>query len=256
MSMRKRLLRLKNGAKINFYKTMNILGFIPARGSKDEIKHMNIRELGGHPLIYYTIKAALKSSKINRVIVSTEDEDIKEIAVNSGADVPFLRPEYLCNDGVLMADVVSYTLEKLHSTESYTCDLVTVLYPNNPFKTSEDIDNMIGILLKNDYDSVIPLVQIRELFWRISESNIVPENFDCRQRRSDATPLYAEQGGIYVYKKEVFTKADKLRLGQKRGYYLINKHNAQTIHNMYDLFLLERLAKLPASLVNLIMEHE
>lgn len=235
---------------------MKILGFIPARGSKDEIKHMNIRELGGHPLIYYTIKAALKSSKINRVIISTEDKDIKEIALDCGAEVPFLRPDYLCNDGVLMSDVVSFTLERLHSIESYTCDLVVALYPNTPFKTTEDIDNMIEILIMNDYDSVIPLVQLKELFWRISENNIVPENFDYRQRRTDAIPLYAEQGGIYVFKKEIFTKVDKLRLGEKRGHYLINKHNAQTIHNMYDLFLLERLVKIPPSLVNLIMEHE
>lgn len=235
---------------------MNVLGVIPARGSKDEVKHMNIRELGGHPLIQYTIRAAVNSSNISRVIVSTEDREIKEIAVNCGAEVPFLRPDYLCNDGALMSDVVSYTLEKLSSTESYTCDLVVVLYPNTPFKTAQDIDNMIEILLKNDYDSVIPLVQIRELFWRISENNVVPENFDYRKRRSDATPLYAEQGGIYVYKRDVFTTLDKLRLGEKKGYHVLNKHNAQTIHNMYDLFLLERLARLPASLVNLIMEQQ
>lgn len=235
---------------------MEILAIIPARGSKDEVKHMNIRELGGRPLIYYTIQAALKSSKINRVMVSTEDKDIKEIALRCGAQVPFLRPDYLCNDGTLMADVVSFSLEKLKSTESYTCDLVVTLYPNTPFKAAEDIDKMIDSLVKNDYDSIIPLVQLKELVWRIEDSSLVPENFDYRRRRIDATPLYAEQGGIYVYKREVFDRVDKLRLGEKRGYYLISRHNAQTIRNMYDLFMMERMAKIPASLVNMIMEHE
>lgn len=232
----------------------NILAMIPARGSRDEVEHMNIRELGNHPLIYYTIKAALKSTKINRVVVSTEDERVKEISINSGAEVPFMRPDYLCNDDITLADVVAFTLEKLYK-EGYTCDLLVVLLPNTPFKTADDMDKMIEHLKENNFDSVIPLCQRNEFFWRIEGEKIIPDNFDERKKRINAEPLYEEKGGIYVYKKDVFSKPDKLRLGEKRGYYLINKHNAETIHAIYDFFILERLIKLPVELVNMIIKH-
>ena len=234
----------------------NILAIIPARGSRDEVAHMNIRELGGHPLLYYTIKAALKSTRINRVIVSTEDEAVKDVSIQSGAEVPFLRPDYLCDGDITLAEVVSFTLEKLHTDEGYDCRIVVVLLPNAPFKTPEDIDKMIEHLQRNDYDSVIPLCQVNEFFWKLEGADITPANFDYRKKRIDTEPLYQEKGGIYVYKREVFSRPDKLKLGEKRGYYLISPHHAQTIHTTYDLFLLERLAKLPGALIQIIMEHE
>lgn len=234
----------------------NILAIIPARGGRDEVEHMNIRELGGHPLTHYTIKAALKSTKINRVIVSTEDEAVKEISIKSGAEVPFMRPDYLCNGDTTLVDVISFTLEKLYATEGYDCHLVVVLLPNTPFKTPDDIDKMIEHLKRNNFDSIIPLCQMNEFFWKIEGGNIIPANFDYRKKRIDTEPLYQEKGGIYVYNRNVFAKPGKLGLGEKRGYYLISHHNAQTIHTTYDFFIFERLAKLPSALINIIMEHE
>lgn len=234
-----------------------ILAIIPARGSKDEIEHMNIRDLGGHPLIYYTIKAALNSEYINRVIVSTEDIAIKEISLKNGAQVPFLRPEYLCNGDITIADVVSFTLDKLKKTEDYDCDIVVILLPNTPFKTSGDIDKMIEYLNENNFDSVIPLRKMSGFFWKNDvNNNIHPLNFEYRKKRIDAEPLYIEEGGIYVYNKRIFSEPDKLRLGKKISYYFINKHHAQTIQNVYDLYIFERLIKLPVSLIDVLMHHE
>lgn len=234
----------------------NILAIIPARGRKDEVEHMNIRDLGGHPLIYYTIKAALNSNYINRLIVSTEDNTVKDISIKNGAEVPFLRPEYLCNGDITLADVVSFTLNELKTTEGYDCDIVVVLLPNTPFKTIEDIDKMIEYLEEKNFDSVIPLRALNGFFWRIDGTNIYPVNFEYRKKRVDATPLYVEEGGIYIYKKNVFSKTDKLRLGETIGYYLINEHNAQTILTVYDLYIFERLIKLPVSLIDVLMQHE
>ena len=234
----------------------NILAIIPARGCKDEVPHMNIRELGNHPLVYYTIEAVKKSSKINRVVVSTEDERVKEVSLDCGAEVPFLRPENMCNGDITLADVVEFTLSELHATEGYRCDVVVVLLPNAPFKTAHDIDKMIEHLEKNNLDSVMPLCQRREFFWQIEGEKVLPANFDARNRRIEAEPVYEERGGIYVYRSDLFSNLDNLRLGKKRGYYLLRAHNAQTIHSIYDFFILERLVKLPAELIEIMVNHE
>lgn len=234
----------------------NILAIIPARGCMDEVAHMNIREIGGYPMIHYTINSALKSSNINRIVVSTEDSAVEEIAIKSGVEVPFKRPEYLCDGNTTLADVVSFTLEKLYDTEKYECDIVVVLLPNTPFKTVADIDNMINHLKLNNFDSVIPLCRQEEFLWKIENGTVLPVNFDNRKKRIDSEPLYEEKGGIYVYNKRVFANLDKLSLGEKRSFYLIGTHNAQTIHTIYDFFILERLIKLPDTLIKILMEHE
>lgn len=235
----------------------NVLAIIPARGSNDELEHMNIRELGNHPLIYYTIKAALGSKKIDRVIVSTEDNTVSDISVSLGAEVPFMRPDYLCNGDTTLIDVAKYVLDKLYTTEGSAYDIVVVLLPNTPFKTSQDIDNMIEYLIINNVNSVIPFCQVKEFLWEIDGNKIIPVNFDDRKRRQDVKYICEEKGGIYVYKKEIFEyDLDKLRLGHKKGYYLINEHNAQTIHTTYDFFIFERLIRLPTNLINLIMKSE
>jgi CMP-N-acetylneuraminic acid synthetase len=236
--------------------TEKILAVVPARGGKDEVEHMNIRELGGQPLIYYTIRAALNSEKINRIIVSTEDKAVAKIAIKNGAEVPFLRPENLCGDDTTLADVIKFILDKLKETESYTCDIIVVLLPNTPFKASSDIDVMIEQLKKKGLDSVIPLCSMSEFFWRVDGDRLTPDNFDHRKRRIDATPLYVEKGGIYIYEKDVFAKAKGLKLGRRIGYHLLSRHNAQTIHAMYDFFVLERLVNLPLALINEIIKHE
>ena len=236
----------------------NILAIIPARGCKDEVPHMNIRELGNRPLVSYTIKAANKSSKISRVVVSTEDERVKEISINYGAEVPFMRAEHICNSETSLGDVITFTLEKLHATEGYSCDIIVILLPNTPFKEADDIDKMIKHLQENDLDSVIPLCRRNEFFWKIEGEKMIPTNFDERKRdkRIESEPVYEEKGGIYVYRANQVFRPDKQELERKRGYYLLSEHNGQTIHTIYDFFILERLVKLPHKLIKIIMNHE
>lgn len=233
-----------------------VLAIIPARGSKDELDHMNIRELGGKPLINYTIKAALSSKIINRVIVSTENEEVNKVALDENAEVPFLRPDYLCNGDTTLVDVVSYTLEKLESSEGYTCDYVVVLLPNTPFKSSEDIDSMIEFLIDQDLDSIISLSQINEFIWKFDGNDLIPGNFSHRKKRMEAESRYIEKGGIYIYKRSVIINPGKYNLGERIGHYIVSPHNAQTIHTMYDFFVLERLVKLPVALLKKISEFD
>jgi N-acylneuraminate cytidylyltransferase len=111
-----------------------ILAVIPARGGSKGIPRKNIKELCGKPLIAYSIQAALKTKLINRVIVSTEDEEIAEISKSFGAEVPFLRPAELARDRSSIGDAIQFTLTRLQS-DGYCPDIFLTLYPTHPFRT-------------------------------------------------------------------------------------------------------------------------
>jgi len=234
-----------------------ILAIIPARGSHDDVDHMNIRTLGGKPLLCYTIRAAQQSEQISRIIVSTDDEKIRDISVSSGVEVPFLRPKNLCNDTHTIRDVILHVISELYTLERYSCDRVVVLLPNTPFKSPADIDSMVEEMNTGGYDSIIPLCRKTELFWKREGDHISPINFKIRGKRSDAEQVFEEKGGIYVYDVQHLVHMDDiLKLGKKIGFHIIEEHNAQTIHTMYDFFIFERLIKLPGQLIREIMKTE
>ena len=235
----------------------NVLAIIPARGCNDEVDHMNLRELGGKPLVWHTINQAQKSKNIGRVIVSTEDDKVRDLAILSGAEVPFKRPDKFCNGETSITDIVLYTIEKLNKTEEYDCEIIVVLFPNTPLKSYKDIDNMINQLNESNLDAVIPFCKKNEFFWTIKDQKITPINFQTRKKRIDADVLYEENGGIYVYKRAILNSDfSLLNPGTNIGFYEISKHNAQTIHTTYDFFILEKLIRLPTGLIDIITKSD
>ena len=129
-------------ANENFLKK-NILGIIPARGGSKGIPRKNIKPLHGKPLIYYTIKEALKSKFLNRVVVSTEDNDIAEIAKKFGAKV-IKRPKELARDETPIRDVVIHVLNKFKE-KKYIPDAVVLLQPSSPLRKAHHIDEAISL---------------------------------------------------------------------------------------------------------------
>ncbi|MFH1836455.1 MAG: acylneuraminate cytidylyltransferase family protein [Methanobacteriota archaeon] len=128
---------------------MEILALIPARGGSKRVPKKNIRLLGGKPLISYTIEAAKKSKHINRIIVSTENEEIAEVSRKYGAEVPFIRPKEISGDESCEIEFFDHTLNWLLENEDYEPDLIVELYPTSPFRTAELIDEAIVKLLKH-----------------------------------------------------------------------------------------------------------
>lgn len=122
------------------------LVIIPARGGSKGLPRKNIRLLCGVPLIAYSIRSALLSESVNRVVVSTEDEEIAFIAREYGADVPFLRDPSLATDSASIQDTIRYTLDKLRAREEYEPDYVVALYPTSPFRTPKLIGELVGKL--------------------------------------------------------------------------------------------------------------
>lgn len=123
-----------------------IIAIIPARGGSKGLPGKNIRLLGGKPLIAHSIETAKKSSLVDRVIVTTDDAEIAEVAKRYGAEVPFLRPAELAEDDTPPDPVLKHTLEFLKEKENYKPDIIVWLEPPCPFRTPEEVDDAIRML--------------------------------------------------------------------------------------------------------------
>lgn len=124
-----------------------ILALIPARGGSRSVPRKNIIEINGRPLIAYSIEQALASSQITRTIVTTDDEEIAEIARECGAETPFLRPAEISGDRSLDIEAFVHALNWLQENEGYETEVLVHLRPTGPVRRVEVIDAAIGKLL-------------------------------------------------------------------------------------------------------------
>jgi N-acylneuraminate cytidylyltransferase len=157
--------------------TMNdteIVVVIPARGGSKTVPKKNIRNLAGKPLLAYSIVAGKLARSVKRVIVSTDDEEIAQVAKDYGAEVPFLRPKALAQDETIDFPVFRHALEWLRKNESYRPDIVVQLRPTSPLRPPDCVDQAIEILRTNQHATsvraVIPASQNPFKMWRIKEN--------------------------------------------------------------------------------------
>ena len=126
------------------------LALIPARGGSKGLPRKNLRLLGGRPLITWTIEHALASRCVDRVVVSTDDPEIAEVAVANGAEAPFLRPASLATDTSPTIEAVRHALDWLHEEDGQTFDLLALLEPTSPLRAAGDVDRAIELLVDNE----------------------------------------------------------------------------------------------------------
>ena len=122
---------------------MNILAFIPARAGSKRVPNKNILPLNGKPLIAYTIEAARASQHINRIVVSTDSEEIAAVAKEYGAEVPFIRPASIAQSDSTEMQFFEHALDWFKCNEEYEPDLIVLLYPTSPFRTAASIDRAV-----------------------------------------------------------------------------------------------------------------
>lgn len=130
---------------------LETLAIIPARGGSKGIPHKNIHPLCGKPLIAYSIETALAAASIDRVVVSTDDEQIAAVAKTYGAEVPFLRPSSLASDSAEISGSINHMLQALFDAEGYRSDVHVVLYPTHPFRKVSLVDFMVRTLVAGRY---------------------------------------------------------------------------------------------------------
>ena len=154
-----------------------VLGIIPARGGSKSVPRKNIKLIAGKPLIAWTIEAAKKSEFIDRVVVSTDDQETADVAKQYGAEVPFLRPADISHDLSTDVEFLTHALDFLKEHEGYEPDIVLRLPPTSPLRTAAHIDEGIRVLLEDpDTDAVRPITEVAKhpyKYWKIAEGNVL-----------------------------------------------------------------------------------
>lgn len=183
-----------------------MIAIIPARGGSKGLLGKNLKLLSGEPLISYTLKTALSSTELTRVIVSTDDYEIADVARMYGAEVPFMRPSDLATDDSLAIDTYKYTIDKLIKDEGVDIVDYIVLLPTSPLRTVNDITNAIKIFTeKNAYSVISVTKEDKPISWfksLNSEGRILENNITLRNRQ-DEDDYYCPNGSIYIFRKEL-----------------------------------------------------
>lgn len=190
---------------------MNIVGVILARGGSKRVPRKNVKLLCGKPLVAYTIETAKKSKYINKVVLSTEDFEIKQVGRTFGADIVD-RPFELAQDETKSAPCVAHAIEELRK-DGYDPDIVILLQPTTPTKTTEMLDSVIEKLLSSDFDSVFTghKVSYTMALWKKCHDGKTVGLYDyhLRPRWQDVhlnEEIWAENGAIYAIKAAAFDK--------------------------------------------------
>lgn len=205
---------------------MKILAVIPARAGSKGIPNKNIRIIGGHPLIYYSIHNALASRFITDVIVTTDSPEVRIIATQMGVAVRW-RDERLCGDTVTLDAVINDAVER-----SISWDYVITMQPTSPTLSVETLDKAISYAIENDLDTLISAINAPRLSWGVREGKKVP-NYKERLNRQYLPPCYLETGAFVVSRASVVT--EKTRIGEKVDVFEVPENESQDVDTFSDL---------------------
>jgi CMP-N-acetylneuraminic acid synthetase len=228
--------------------TLKILTIIPARGGSKGVPRKNIRLVGGKPLIAYTIDAVLQvQDLIHRVIVSTDDAEIAEIARTCGAEVPFLRPAELSGDRVPTLPVLQHAVRFVEDQDQVRMDWVLLLQPTTPFRAPQDIRRAVELASSGGCDSVISVVQVFSthpiLMKRIQGDQLVPyciEEKEGTRRQDYQPPAYMRNGAIYLSRRDTIMENSSI-WGKTIRPYIMPEERSVNIDSQLDFKLAEFL---------------
>ncbi len=222
----------------------SILAIIPARSGSKRLPGKNIRELCGKPMIAWSIEAAIQSEYVDKVIVSTEDEHIANIAREYGAEVPFMRPGYLATDEATTVSVIRDVLLK-YKKSGNIFDYVIVLQPTSPLRTSIHIDESIEMLVEKKASSVIGVVRVdHPVEWsnRLQSDGSMVEFIHIgvgNNRSQDYKERYRICGAIYVCDVEMIICEDPSFINEESIAYIMDEISSIDVDSELDFIVAE-----------------
>jgi N-acylneuraminate cytidylyltransferase len=216
---------------------MSNLCIIPARGGSKRIPRKNIKDFLGKPIISYTIEAALHSNLFDDIIVSTDDMEVANIAIQNGVIVPFFRSQKNSNDFATTSDVLIEVLDiLLKNGQKY--DNICCLYPTAPFVDKDLLMKTYDLFSSGKYDSVFPIVKFSSPIQRalhFDSSNKIkmfwPENL--YKRSQDLLESYHDAGQFYWLNAKEFVN-QKVIFMKNSNAYLVDEMYVQDIDNISD----------------------
>ena len=201
------------------------LAFIPARGGSKGIPNKNIKLLNGMPLIYWSIKSAKESKKIDKVIVSTDSQEIENIAIKFDVEV-LNRPKYLANDTAKTIDVL-----KFHKNYLSLYDNIVILQPTSPLRPKSLIDNCINIMENQNYSNLATGYMCKNIEYG-THNNL---------RRQDFEGFFYDDGSVYVTTNKLISSSQWV--GENPYCYINEKQFTYEIDDLIDFKILEILTK-------------
>ena len=220
---------------------MSRLCIITARGGSKRIPKKNIKEFLGKPIIAYSIEAALNSGVFDEVMVSTDSEEIAEVAKKYGAKVPFMRSAENANDFAGTREVCKEVLDE-YEKEGKAFDLFACIYPTAPFLTGEKIKKAVEELEASEAFSLVPVVRFsfppqRGVVIKDGLMSFMHPEF-AQARSQDLEPMYHDCGQFYILKTEPFLKEFAL-VTSKTLPFVLPEEEVQDIDNFSDWALAE-----------------
>ena len=222
-----------------------MIAIITARGGSKRIPKKNIKDFLGKPIIAYSIEAAKKSGLFEAVMVSTDSEEIKNVALQYGAEVPFMRSEATSNDFATTKDVLVEVINE-YKKMGKVFDEFACIYPTAPLITGEILKDSYHLFKEKNASSLIPVVRFsfppqRGLI--CSEDSIRPWDKDSIKKRSqDLDAIYHDVGAFYYFKTEDFLNSLEI-ITDKTVPYIMNAMHVQDIDSMDDWEIAEHKYK-------------
>jgi CMP-N,N'-diacetyllegionaminic acid synthase len=211
------------------------LAIIPARGGSKRLPRKNILDLAGKPLISWTIEAARQSKYLDGIIVSTDDEEIAEVASSCGASV-VIRPDDLASDTASSLDVVFHAIE----SQVINYDYILLLQPTSPLRSYNHINEAIELLFDKKADAVVSVCETEHSpLW----ANVLPENgnmdnflvSDVKNKRSQDLPsFYTLNGALYLVDKNKLQSEKSFFLDKNTYAYLMSREDSIDIDTLLD----------------------
>lgn len=225
---------------------MSVVALIPARGGSKAIPRKNLVRIAGWPLIAYAIEAARKAASVDRVIVSTDDNEIADLALKLGAEVPFLRPAELADDAAPMLGVMRHALEWMEADGMFVEALV-LLQPTSPLRASRHVEEAVALFRSAHASSVVSVVEVPHQFNPVSIMKLSPQGTlvpflgdqPVVSRRQEKPKAYARNGPAVLV-----CHPDTLRSGELYGAscrpYVMSGEDSLDIDTPQDLILAEK----------------
>lgn len=230
------------------YKNNLILAIIPARGGSKGVPRKNIRLLAGKPLIAYSILPAKASKYIDRLIVSSDDAEIIEVAKSYGCEAPYVRPAELASDTAKALPVIQHGVRFCEGQNGKKYDFVVYLEPSGPMRIAEDIDAAVESAVDNNADSVVGLVELEDAnpvrVKKVVNGKIepfcVPEPEGLR--RQDQEKAYLRNGSVYVFRRDNLIENNSL-YGVDSFAYIMPRERSVNIDEEADFLTAEYFLK-------------
>ena len=221
------------------------LGVITARGGSKGIPGKNIKPLLGKPLIVYTIEAAQKSGVLDRLILSTDDPKIAEVAKQYGCEVPFMRPQELATDTASHLEVMRHAVQWLKDKEGYYPEYTAILQPTSPMRQHYHLREAVNLILKTGADSILSVAKLPEEFSQYKAMMLDKEGYlrlttgepiyKRVARRQEVVPNYYSAGIIYLFRTDLlFDTQNPNFYGNKVVPYIVEEKYAVDINTPAD----------------------